>query len=111
MSKLANGVFWLGGLRLKSLTEEGLRRACKEAVERGVDIVDIQFYTCTRDYGGAPNKEFALFCPSEVLPIFKDLKEDLLKLQVDIAHEFGLITRTYLNAHWYGTDFYKRHKD
>ena len=111
MEKLAKGIFWLGSLRLKSLTEEEIRKACREAVERGVDIVDVRSYTCTRDYGGAPDEEFALFYPSRVLPVAKNLERDLLKLQVDIAHEFGLITRTYLNAHWYGINFYEKHKD
>ena len=111
LSDLARNVYWLGSLPVENFSEEELRKTYRKAVELGIDIIEVRSYTTVRDEGGAPDIEYAYFKPSEVLPVYEGLEEDFLKLQVDIAHKEGLLTRTYLNAHWYGTGFYKRHRD
>ncbi len=105
-------VYWIYRVRSKDLSEKGIREAMKDAVKRGADIISIASYRVKYDFGGAPEEEFALFNPSSILPIHEEAKDvDLLKLQVDIAHEEGLKTQTYINAHWYGVKYYNEHKD
>jgi len=108
----ANGVYWLASVRNIKFEENELRRIYRELALKGVDIVNVISYKCIRDLGGAPDIEYALFSLSSVLTVADEAKDiDLLKLQVEIAHEEDLLTRTYLNAHWYGYGFYSKHRD
>ncbi len=112
ITKLSRNIFWLYYVKHLNFEEKELAKLYKELANKGVDIVEVACYKCTRDYGGAPDEEYALYSSSEVLPIAEEVRNvDLLKLQVDLAHEFGLLTRTYINAHWYGEGFYKKHRD
>jgi len=109
--QLSSSIFWLGSIPIV-YDEKILRKNFREAVKKGVDIINVSSYKCVRDSGGAPDIEYALYNPSKVLPVADEAEErDLLKMQVEIAHEEGLHTRTYLNVHWYGDGFYRRHKD
>ncbi|RLE93357.1 MAG: hypothetical protein DRN04_07230 [Thermoprotei archaeon] len=108
----ANGVYWLASVKNIKFEENELRRIYRELALKGINIVNVISYKCIRDLGGAPDIEYALFSLSSVLTVADEAKDiDLLKLQVEIAHEEDLLTRTYLNAHWYGYGFYSKHRD
>lgn len=108
---MARSICWLGSLPVRNFSVEELRKTYRKAAGLGMDIIEVRSYVAVRDRGGAPDVEYSLFRPSEVLPVYEGLEEDLLELQVEAAHEMGLLTRTYLNAHWYGEGFYSLHND
>ncbi|RLE97091.1 MAG: hypothetical protein DRJ63_09645 [Thermoprotei archaeon] len=74
---LANRIYWLASARRVELEESKLRKAYRELALRGGDIVNVVSYRCVRDSDGAPDTEYALFSPSNVLPIAEEAKRVL----------------------------------
>lgn len=96
---------WLTWGDYKEFAPADIERVAAEAAHKGCNLLE------TVPYKGDINNEYSLF-DSSVLPKWEKAGErDLLAEQVRAAHKAGLRTRTYLNVHYYGDDFYARHKD
>lgn len=96
---------WLTWGDYKDFAPADIERVVAEATAKGCNLLE------TISYRGDINNEYTLF-DSSVLPKWEKAGErDLLAEQVQAAHKAGLRTRTYLNVHYYGDDFYARHKE
>ena len=96
---------WLTWGDYREFAPADIEKVAAEAAHKGCNLLE------TVPYKGDINNEYTLF-DSSVLPKWdKAGKRDLLAEQVNAAHKAGLRTRTYLNVHYYGDDFYARHKD
>jgi len=96
---------WLTWGDYGDFSRENIERVAEEASQRNCNLLEVV------SYRGDINREFALY-DSEVLPKWdKAGGRDLLREQVEAAHRKGLRTRTYLNVHYYGDEFYWEHKD
>jgi len=96
---------WLTWGDYKDFRPEDINNVVDQAVQRGCNLLEVV------PYRGDINNEYALF-DSSVLPKWdKAGTRDLLQEQISAAHRKELRTRTYLNAHYYGDEFYEKHKE
>lgn len=96
---------WLTWGDYKDFKPEDINNVVDQATKKGCNILEVV------PYKGDINNEYALF-DSSVLPKWdKAGTRDLLQEQISTAHQRGLRTRTYLNAHYYGDEFYEKHKE
>ncbi|MEM3956662.1 MAG: beta-galactosidase trimerization domain-containing protein [Thermoproteota archaeon] len=96
---------WLTWGDYGDFSQESIERVVEEASRRNCNLLEVV------SYKGDINREFALY-DSEVLPKWDGARgRDLLREQVEAAHRKGLRTRTYLNVHYYGDEFYSKQKD
>lgn len=100
-----NRFIWLTWGNYGEYRTEDIQKVARDAFDRNCNLLETVSYT------GTINREYTLF-DSSVLPKWEKAGDrDLLREQVEAAHRLGLKTRTYLNAHFYGDDFYLEHKD
>ena len=96
---------WLTWGDYKDFKPEEIKSVVDQAAQRKCNLLEVV------PYKGDINNEYTLF-DSSVLPKWEKAgTRDLLQEQTSVAHAKGLRIRTYLNTHYYGDEFYEKHKD